>query len=86
MVVFNINPEKAVETISDLECLDDAFDFCSGKGFEELCDISHEEKAWKEAEKSGEMDYFLMLDDKNPQKDGIVKDLEETAQSISFDA
>jgi hypothetical protein len=69
---------------SDLECLDQAFDFCKWKDFKELCDVSHEEKAWKEAEDNGNMDYFLMLDDENPFKDGIVADLKETAQSIVF--
>jgi uncharacterized phage-associated protein len=69
---------------SDLECLDNAFDFCKEMDFKKLCDVSHEEKAWQAAEENGDMDYSLMLDDDNPLKDGIVEDLEETAQSIVF--
>ena len=69
---------------SDLECLDEAFEFCKEKDFKELWDVSHEEKAWQEAENNGDMDYFLMIDDDNPMKDGIVEDLRETAQSIVF--
>jgi uncharacterized phage-associated protein len=69
---------------SDLECLDEAFDFCKAKDFKELCDVSHGERAWKEAEDNGDMDYFLMLDDGNPLRDGIVEDLKETAHSIVF--
>jgi hypothetical protein len=70
---------------SDLECLDEAFDFCIGKDFNELCRISHEEKAWKEAGKNGNvMDYVSILDDDNPLKDGIVADLEEISQCLVF--
>jgi uncharacterized phage-associated protein len=69
---------------SDLECLDEAFDFCKDKDFGELLDISHEERAWQEAETDKDMDYVLMLDDDNPLKDGIVNDLNEIARSIVF--
>ncbi|MDR1391269.1 MAG: SocA family protein [Holosporales bacterium] len=69
---------------SDLECLDEAFDFCKEKSFKELLNVSHKEKAWKEAENNGEMDYFLMLDDENPLKDGIAEDLLEMPQSLVF--
>jgi uncharacterized phage-associated protein len=69
---------------SDLEYLDNAFDFCKEMDFKKLCDISHEEKAWQAAERDRDMDYSLMLDDNNPLKSGIVEDLEETARSIVF--
>jgi uncharacterized phage-associated protein len=69
---------------SDLECLDNAFDFCKEMDFKELLDVSHEEKSWQAAKNHCDMDYSLMLDDDNPLKDGIVEDLEETAQSLVF--
>jgi uncharacterized phage-associated protein len=69
---------------SDLECIDNALDFCKDKSFSELCRISHEEKSWQDAEENGDMDYILFIDDDNPLKDGIVADLLETSSCLVF--
>lgn len=76
------NLEEFSET--DIECLDYAIDFCKNKSFNELQDITHEEQAWKKASNNGCMDYELMLDDDNPNKEAIIADLKEDGQWLVF--
>ena len=65
---------------TDIECLDYAIEFCKNKKFQELCDLTHEEKAWQNATDTGCMDYELMIDDNNPNREEIIADLKEDAQ------
>lgn len=69
---------------TDIECLDYAINFCKGKSFGQLKDITHEEEAWRAASENGCMDYELMLDDSNPNKNDIIQDLREDSQWLAF--
>lgn len=76
----NREPNLSEFSESDIECLDYAIAFCKDKKFQDLCDITHQEPAWKNATDNGCMDYELMLDDDNPNREEIIADLKEDSQ------
>jgi uncharacterized phage-associated protein len=64
---------------SDIECLDEALDFCHKFGFQLLSNLTHQEKAWRDAPQNGPMDYEAMIDDDNPARDSIIEEAREFA-------
>ncbi|MBR1604654.1 MAG: SocA family protein [Alphaproteobacteria bacterium] len=77
-------PDLSFFSDTDLECLDNAIKFCKDKNFDDLKEITHEEKAWKKASINGCMDYELFLDDDNPYKEEIIQDLKEDSLWMAF--
>ena len=61
---------------TDVECLDQAIEFCRDKPFGQLSDLTHRERAWSEASPNSPMDYALMIDDDNPHREAIVEEAE----------
>ncbi|MEZ5688771.1 MAG: Panacea domain-containing protein [Caenibius sp.] len=55
-------PDLDVLSLSDMECLDEAIEFCKGKSFSVLSGLTHQERAWLEAPANGPMDYEHMID------------------------
>lgn len=76
------NADLSYFSESDLECLDEAIDFCKDKSFGELKDLTHAEEAWIKAGLNGNMDYELLIDRENPHRDDIIADLEENSYSM----
>jgi uncharacterized phage-associated protein len=64
---------------SDAECLDEAIDFCRKRGFGTLSNLTHQERAWREAPVNGPMAYEAMIDDDNPARDTILEDARDFA-------
>ena len=64
---------------SDLECLDEALEFCRMRSFKVLSDLTHEERAWQEAVANGPMDYEAMIDADNPAHEAVVEEAREFA-------
>ena len=83
-ITANRAPNLAEFSETDIECLDYAINFCKKKSFDELQNITHEEEAWKKASINGCMDYELMIDDDNPNKEDIIQDLLEDSQWLAF--
>ena len=64
---------------TDVECLKKSISFCEGKTSDELSDITHSEKSWRNARINGEMDYEDFIDDDNENKEAILQEMEEFA-------
>lgn len=64
---------------TDKDCLQEAVRFCRGKSKEELSELTHHEKAWKQAENGRPMNYEDFVDDDNPHRAEIAAMLRETA-------
>lgn len=47
---------------SDIECLDEALEFCRSRGFGTLSSLTHQERAWQDAPANGPMDYEAMIE------------------------
>ncbi|WFS00631.1 Panacea domain-containing protein [Rhizobium tumorigenes] len=78
-----VNALRAADTSvlseSDIECLDEAIQFCRRRNFGTLSTLTHQERSWIEAPANGVMDYEAMIDDDNPSKDEIVEEAKEFA-------
>lgn len=72
-------PNLAILSASDVECLRDAMRFCDGKTADQLSLLTHMEKAYHEAPANQPMDYENFIDDDNPHKEAIVDMAKETA-------
>lgn len=64
---------------TDLECLEEAAVYCSGKGFGALKDATHQEAAWLDASMNGEMDFALFIDDDMPDRNALLEYIADTA-------
>lgn len=64
---------------SDIECLEEAIEFCRVRNFGTLSNLTHQERAWLEAPANGAMDYEAMIEDDNPSRDEIIEEAKEFA-------
>jgi len=64
---------------SDLECLNEAIQFCRQCTFAHLSSLTHRERAWREAEINGPMSYEAMVDDDHTHRSELIADLEDFA-------
>jgi len=71
-------------TQTDIECLDDAIEKYGSLSFEELKKISHLELGWLETERSGTIDYALMIDAETEHRDQVIAELSEMAPYLEF--
>lgn len=69
---------------TDIECLKKALKEYGHKSFDELKRITHEEKCYIETDLNQPIDYLLMIDDDNPHRDDIIKEMSETSLYIQF--
>lgn len=70
-------PDMDVLSPSDVECLDEAIEFCRGRGFGALSNLTHLERAWMAAPVNGPMDYEHMIE--GDDRDAILAEAEEFA-------
>lgn len=71
--------DPSILSTSDIECIDEAIEFCRGKGFGHLSELTHREKAWAEAFANSAMDYEHFIDDDNPHREAILEEAREFA-------
>ncbi len=71
--------DKDVLSPSDIECLDEAIAFCRARGFRALSNLTHQERAWRDAPANGPMDYEAMIDADNPNREAVLQDAREFA-------
>jgi len=80
---LRVNAKRAAdeETLSpsDLECLNEAIQFCRQNTFAFLSSLTHRERSWREADINGPMSYEAMVDDDLPHRSRLIEDLEEFA-------
>ena len=64
---------------TDIECLEEASLYCSGKNFSTLKDNTHQEAAWLAASMHGEMNFSLFIDEDIPNRAELLEYIAETA-------
>lgn len=64
---------------SDIECLNEAIEFCRGRKFDDLSNLTHQERSWLEADQNGPMDYELMIDGDDDVRGAIIAEAREFA-------
>jgi uncharacterized phage-associated protein len=73
------DPDTEVLSLSDIECLDEAIDFCRSHTFAALSGLTHQERAWAEAPVNGPMDYEHMIDGEGEDREEIIAEAKEFA-------
>jgi uncharacterized phage-associated protein len=68
-----------VFSASDIECLRESVRRYGDVSITRLWQLVHQERAWVEAMRNGEMSYELMIDDDVPDRDELVEEIRETA-------
>lgn len=71
------DPDLDVLAPSDLECLDEAIEFCRVRNFGTLSGLTHQERAWTEAPVNGAMDYESLIDE--PHREAVATEAREFA-------
>ncbi|WP_312808757.1 Panacea domain-containing protein [Agrobacterium cavarae] len=66
-------PDLSFFSKTDLECLEQAYAYCSGKSFGAISDETHKHLAWRKAPLNGEMRVKDMLD-------GVPEDIAQEAE------
>ena len=75
------DPNMDLFSGTDIEALEEALQFCKDKTFNDLSDITHEEKAWIEALMDREMDYELFIDEDIENRDELIEYIRENSQT-----
>jgi hypothetical protein len=73
------NADLSILSESDVECLQEAIAFCTSRTSDELSQLAHLEKAWRNAPTNGPMEYEDFIDDDNPHRDEIFEIASENA-------
>lgn len=69
---------------TDIECLEESLSKYGDLTFAQLKEISHTEKTWIDTEQNEKIDYLLMVDGENEDKEEIIEDIRELSQYVSF--
>ena len=64
---------------TDIECLEEAAAYCSGKSFDMLKEATHQEAAWMAANMHGEMDFALFIEEDHPDREELIEYITKTA-------
>lgn len=76
--------EPALDYFSetDLQCLEEAVKKYADMPISQLRRLTHQERAYVEAQLNGEMDYSLMIDEDVPDRDELIEEIQETAAYV----
>ena len=69
---------------TDIECLEESLNKHGNLPFEQLKKISHEERSWIDTEQNEKIDYLLMVDEDNENKQEIIEDIRTYSQYAIF--
>lgn len=69
---------------TDIDCLKESLEEYGNKSFGELKDMTHDEKCYLETGSKQPIDYTLMIDDDNPNRDEIIQEMSETSLYIQL--
>lgn len=67
---------------SDIECLESSLEKYGNLSFDALYQLTHKEKCYSQTNDTDNIDYALMIDDDNPNKNSVLKTLQETSSYI----
>lgn len=69
---------------TDLNCLKESLEEYGDKPFRELTLLTHNERCYLETGPKQQIDYTLMVDDDNPNKEEIIKEMSETSLYVQI--
>jgi hypothetical protein len=75
-------PDLSFFSKSDLECLEDSLSRYGDLSFEELYNLTHTERCYYDTEDKEKIDYALLINDDNPNRDIIIDHLREISHYV----
>ena len=75
-------PELDYFSVSDLKCLQASFDENSDLSFDDLFKATHNEKCYQKSNDGQPIDYALIIDDDNPNREGLLEHIEELSSYV----
>jgi|ERR1700732_2351936 len=72
-------PNTSFLSDTDMECLKESIAYCANKTSDQLSDITHFEKSWRNAPTNSPMNYEDFVDDDNENKEAILQEMQDTA-------
>jgi len=73
------DPDMNYFSGTDIECLEESLKEYGDKSFDDLKQITHDEKCWIEAGINQPIDYALFVDKENPYREEILEEMFQTA-------
>lgn len=77
-------PETNLFSQTDIECLNESLKQYGDASFDDLWSLTHEEDCWLKADPNQPIDYLLMVDDDNPLKEDIIREMHETSMYLAL--
>jgi len=77
-------PDMDYFSKSDIQCLEESLSIYGDLSFDELYDLTHSERCYRETNHNEKIDYALLIDNDTPFRDEILKNMEENSQYIQF--
>jgi uncharacterized phage-associated protein len=69
---------------TDIECLEESLNKYGKLSFSELKKISHKERTWIETEENDDIDYLLMVDEEDENREETIEDIRTISQYVRF--
>ncbi len=69
---------------TDIDCLEESLEENGERSFEELKEMTHNERCYLETDLNQPIDYALMVENDNPNREEILKKMSETYSYIVF--
>ena len=69
---------------TDVQCLEESLEEQGGKSFDELRQMAHEEKSYLKTGLNQPIDYALLVDDDNPNREEILEEMNLTSFYLQF--
>ena len=76
-------PKTDLFSGTDIEALSAALEQCRNLDFNNLTDITHQERAWVEAALNNEMDYELFIDEDVDNREELINYLRESSTHLA---
>lgn len=67
---------------SDIECLEESLAKYGDLSFDDLYHLTHSERCYNETDDKDQIDYALLIDDDNPNRDQIIDYMRETSHYL----
>ncbi len=75
-------PDLKYFSKSDIKCLEESLETYGNLSFDQLYKSTHQEKCYHETASNEKIDYSTLIDDENPSKHEILKNMEELSQYV----
>lgn len=78
------DPNLRLLSRTDIDTLRDSIEQYASASVTSLRNATHRERAYQEASANGDMDYALMIDESDPNRDRLLEEIRQTAPTLAL--